>query len=78
MSKSGVICKSKNKSSYIGEVIPLGDTPLEIGSNLFDALIEMDKKNIDIIYAEDFGYEGVYQAVMNRLLKASGYKTIIF
>lgn len=76
--KSGVICKSKNKSSYIGEVIPLGDTPLEIGSNLFDALIEMDKKNIDIIYAEDFGYEGVYQAVMNRLLKASGYKTIIF
>ena len=76
--KSGVICKSKNKNLYTGEVIELGDTPLEIGSNLFDALIEMDKRNVDIIYAEEFGYEGVYQAVMNRLLKASGYKVLKF
>lgn len=76
--KSGVICKSENKNLYTGEVIALGDTPLEIGSNLFDALIEMDKRNVDIIYAEEFGYEGVYQAVMNRLLKASGYKVLKF
>ncbi len=76
--KSGVICKSENKNLYTGEVIELGDTPLDIGSNLFDALIEMDKRNVDIIYAEEFGYEGVYQAIMNRLLKASGYKVLKF
>jgi len=76
--KSGVICSEENKYSYNGEVICLGSDLEEIGSNLFDALIEMDKRKIDIIYAEDFGSSGVGLAIMNRLLKSAGYKIINF
>ena len=45
-------------------------------SNLFDALRQMDKMNIDIVYSEEFPTDGVGQAIMNRLLKSAGYKTI--
>ena len=44
--------------------------------NLFDALRQMDKMNIDIVYSEEFPTDGVGQAIMNRLLKSAGYKTI--
>ncbi|MEG1311695.1 MAG: L-threonylcarbamoyladenylate synthase [Romboutsia sp.] len=74
--KTGVMCLNKNKEKYIGEVITLGSTLEEVGSNLFDALREMDKKSVDIIYSEEFPMIGVGQAIMNRLLKSAGYRTI--
>lgn len=74
--KTGIMCLSKNKNRYIGEVIALGDSLEEVGSNLFDVLREMDKRNVDIIYSEEFPTEGVGQAIMNRLLKSAGYKVI--
>ena len=52
-----------------GEVLSLGNTLEEVGSNLFDALRQMDKMNIDIVYSEEFPTDGVGQAIMNRLLK---------
>lgn len=76
--KSGVICKTQNKDKYLGEVIALGKDSLEIASNLFDSLRQMDNKNIDVVYAEEFEFDEVGVAVMNRLLKASGYKIIKF
>ena len=66
----------KNKDNYKGEVLSLGNTLEEVGSNLFDALRQMDKMNIDIVYSEEFPTDGVGQAIMNRLLKSAGYKTI--
>lgn len=74
--KSGVICLSKNKEKYNGEVIGLGETLDEVASNLFNALIEMDKKEVDIIYTESFPNYGVGRAIMNRLMKSAGYKFI--
>ena len=74
--KSGVMCVEKNKKLYEGEVISLGNTLEEIGSNLFDVLREMDKRNVDIVYSEAFEMTGVGQAIMNRLLKSAGYKVI--
>ena len=74
--KCGVICKNKNIDKYKGEVIGLGNDLEEIGSNLFNSLIEMDKKNIDIIYSEAFSNNGVGRAIMNRLMKSAGYKII--
>ena len=74
--KTGVMCLEQNKNSYKGEVVSLGSTLEEVGSNLFDVLRQMDKMNIDIVYSEEFPRDGVGQAVMNRLLKSSGYKTI--
>ena len=74
--KTGVMCLEKNKDNYKGEVLSLGNTLEEVGSNLFDALRQMDKMNIDIVYSEEFPTDGVGQAIMNRLLKSAGYKTI--
>ena len=74
--KTGVMCLEKNKDNYKGEVLSLGNTLEEVGSNLFDALRQMDKMNIDIVYSEEFPTDGVGEAIMNRLLKSAGYKTI--
>ena len=74
--KTGVMCLEQNKNSYKGEGVSLGSTLEEVGSNLFDVLRQMDKMNIDIVYSEEFPRDGVGQAIMNRLLKSAGYKTI--
>ena len=47
-----------------------------INSYYNDVLRQMDKMNIDIVYSEEFPRDGVGQAIMNRLLKSAGYKTI--
>lgn len=75
---TGVICIDENKDKYDCEVINLGSDLDEVGKNLFASLIDMDNKNIDIIYSEYFGNNGVGMAVMNRLLKSAGYKVIKF
>ena len=49
---------------------------LDFDGVLFDTLREMDKRNIDIVYSEEFPNIGVGQAIMNRLLKSAGYKII--
>lgn len=74
--KTGIMCLEENKNRYNGEVVSLGSTLEEVGSNLFDALRRMDKMNIDIVYSEEFSTNGVGQAIMNRLLKSAGYKII--
>lgn len=74
--KVGVMCNNKNISKYNGEVIGLGENLNEIAFNLFKVLREMDKRNVDIVYSESFENTGIGQAVMNRLVKAAGYKFI--
>ena len=74
--KTGIMCLEQNKTKYKGEAISLGKDLEEVGSNLFDALREMDKRNINIVYSEEFPNTGVGQAIMNRLLKSAGYKII--
>lgn len=73
---TGVMCLNENKQFYRGNVIGLGDTLEEVASNLFDALREMDKQGMNIVYSEEFSNEGVGQAIMNRLMKSAGYKVI--
>lgn len=74
--KTGIMCLDKNRCKYNGEVVTLGSTLEEVASKLFDALIEMDKRGIDIVYSEEFESKGLGQAIMNRLLKSAGYKII--
>ncbi len=45
-------------------------------SRLYTFLREFDDENIDFIYSESFDAAGVGAAVMNRLLKAAGHKTV--
>jgi len=58
--------------------ISLGDEDNmnQIASNLFRSLREFDENDIDIIISESFEVVGIGHAVMNRLRKSAGYKTI--
>ena len=74
--KSGVLCLEKNKKKYKGKVISLGENFKEVGRNLFNSLITMDNEKINVVYSEEFLDDEVGMAIMNRLLKSSGYKVI--
>jgi len=58
------------------EFFYLGKTLEEVAKNLFKALRELDKKNVDVIIAEGVEERGLGLAVMNRLRKASGYRIV--
>lgn len=62
-----------------GEIICLGniDDGKEIAKHLFAALRRFDELNVDVIYSEAFSEEGIGHAVMNRLNKAAGHRTIL-
>lgn len=74
--KSAVLCINSNVGKYNGEVIGLGNTYEEVARNLFDSLIELDNRNIDIAFTESFEESGIGVAIMNRLRKSAGYKVI--
>ncbi len=57
--------------------VDLGRSEEEVARNLFKALRELDKENVDVILAEGIEERGLGLAVMNRLKKAAGYKTIM-
>lgn len=60
------------------DIILLGDRelPETLASRLFGALRKFDEDNIEIIFAEAVLSSGVGLAVMNRMLKASGFNII--
>lgn len=54
----------------------LGESKEEIAKSLFDVFRKFDKTGVDVILAEGVDEEGLGLAIMNRLMKASGYKII--
>lgn len=48
----------------------------EVASKIFNLLREFDKTNVDIIIAEAVEEHHIGQAIMNRLIKAAGYKVV--
>lgn len=89
--KSFLIEESKNhqKLAFIGsdELNQYIDLPISIpigsinrldliAKNLFSSLREMDEQQIEHIYVEFFPQNHMGHAIMNRLLKASGYQVI--
>lgn len=46
----------------------------QVASSLYAALLACDSRGADVIYAETFPEEGLGLAIMNRLLKAAGYR----
>ena len=78
-SKVGIIATSETADGYgIGQVLIIGDRADEgsIAHNLYDILRQFDDLDVDIIYSESFSTPRMGQAIMNRLLKAAGQKTI--
>ncbi|WP_026486378.1 L-threonylcarbamoyladenylate synthase [Caldanaerobius polysaccharolyticus] len=77
--KVGIMATAQTYKMYkYGNVMLVGDRKdtLSIAHNLFDALREFDRERMDIIYAEAVDEKGLGFAIMNRLIKAAGYKIL--
>lgn len=75
--KVGIIASDETRDKYrFGEVISIGsrDEEITISRNLYNVLREFDEKQVDYILGETFAGGQLGQAIMNRLLKAAGYK----
>lgn len=73
----GIIASEETKEQYrFGEVISIGSRAEEItiSRNLYKVLREFDDRQVDYILGETFAGGQLGQAIMNRLLKAAGYK----
>ena len=77
--KVGIICTDESRNCYFGEyVVSIGSrkNEEEIAANLYKILRDFDKTDIDVILGETVRRDGLGQAIMNRLIKAAGYKLI--
>ncbi len=77
--KTGVLATERNAVFYrADEVIVIGarEDELMISSNLYRTLREFDTRGVDYIYSESFAGTGLGSAIMNRLMKAAGYRII--
>lgn len=77
--KVGIICTDESRDCYFGEyVVSIGSrkNEKEIAANLYKTLRNFDETDIDVILGETVSRDGFGQAIMNRLIKAAGYKLI--
>ncbi|MCR5416049.1 MAG: threonylcarbamoyl-AMP synthase [Pseudobutyrivibrio sp.] len=77
--KVGIIATAATAEKYTaGSILVIGnrDDEKSIAHNLYDILRQFDEIGVDIIYSESFATPHIGQAIMNRLLKAAGQKTI--
>lgn len=74
--ETGVMCMSQYKEKFDIPVFELGYTYEEVAKNLFDELIKLDEKGIDVAYTQVFDETGVGVAIMNRLKKSAAYRLI--
>lgn len=77
--KVGICATTQTIDKYKGfDALSMGDRdkPETIASNLFALLREFDEHGVGIIYAESVDNSGVGLAIMNRMIKAAGYKII--
>ena len=75
----GIICTEETKKSYAQGILrSVGKRSSQetIAHNLFAVLREFDDLQVDCIYSESFSRDDLGYAIMNRLTKASGYRTI--
>ena len=52
------------------------DDPSEVAHRLFSTLRGLDEEKMDVIFSEVMPPEGVGLAVMNRLGRAAGFRTV--
>ena len=75
----GVIATEESRDKYVCDtILTIGARKDEysIAHNLYGILREFDELGIQKMYTEDFETPKIGQAIMNRLLKAAGHKTI--
>lgn len=77
--KTGVIATDTSVMLYHADVCKSAGIRSDedtIARELYRILREFDDENVEVIFAEAFDTSGIGQAIMNRLLKASGHKII--
>lgn len=77
--KVGIIATAESEEFYTtGVVKNIGNRSNEntIAKNLYRVLREFDQEDVDYIYSESFGGNGIGDAIMNRLNKAAGHHII--
>ncbi|MFE8701864.1 L-threonylcarbamoyladenylate synthase [Cytobacillus sp. FJAT-54145] len=75
----GVLTTEENESFYKADFIFTCGKRQDldsVASSLYEALRSFNHSNVNIIFSEVFPYEGVGQAIMNRLLKAAGHRIL--
>lgn len=75
--KVGIIASDESFELYkCGDVVSIGtrSDELSISKNLYKILRDFDDKEADYILGETFASDKLGQAIMNRMLKAAGYK----
>ena len=77
--KVGVIATKEALSLYRADVVKSVGSRRdeeEIARHLYNILREFDREAVTKIYSEGFSSRGFGQAIMNRLLKAAGYRVV--
>ena len=77
--KVAVICTEETRDQYSGGILRCVGTRTRqetIAHNLFAVLRELDDLGAEIIYSESFSQDHLGRAVMNRLMKAAGYRVM--
>lgn len=75
--RTGIIGVRESLEQYQADVVKcLGsrEDQASAARNLYSVLRQMDEEQVTRIYSESFEEQGFGQAVMNRLLKAAGYR----
>lgn len=75
----GIIGSDEAVARYVGDSVKSVGSKMDelsIGKSLYRILREFDEEDVDVIYSESFGRDGMGQAIMNRLLKAAGHQVI--
>jgi len=77
--KVGILTTEESKSLYEADVVLACGNKTQLSSvaqNLYEVLRGFNDYNLDLIYSEYFADSGLGEAIMNRLVKASGHRLI--
>lgn len=77
--KVGVICTDETAAFYEADVIESAGARTDEGAiaqHLYGILRQFDEEGVTVMYSEAFSEKGIGQAIMNRLLKAAGYRVL--
>ena len=78
--KTGVLCAAEDQNYYNTDVVKCAGrmgSDEEIARNLYRCLREFDDENVDVIFSERFCGGRLEDAIMNRLMKAAGYRLVM-
>ena len=77
--RTGVICTDETRDLYRADCVKSAgprDDESSVARELFRILREFDDEEVGRIYSESFGGGDLGQAIMNRLMKAAGHRTV--